>query len=104
MKDKIKPVHPGEILKEEFLTPMNITQYKLANDISVSQMKISEIVRGKRRITTDTALRLSKYFDISVEFWLGIQTDYDVEIARDNKKTSANIDKIKPVLSSMPPL
>ncbi len=75
------PLHPGEILLEEFLKPMGITQYRLAKDINVPQRRISEIVQGKRAITADTALRLGKYFNVSPELWLGLQADYDIRVA-----------------------
>ena len=80
---KMKPLHPGEILLEEFLTPMNLSQNRLALDIRVPARRINEIVLGKRRITADTALRLAKYFDMSPQFWLGLQTDYDLDVAED---------------------
>ena len=99
--EKIKPVHPGEILLEEFIKPFGISQYKLAKDIHVSQMKISEIVNKKRRITVDTALRLSKYFGVSTDFWMGLQNDYDVEIAKDNEEIYSNIAKIQPLAANM---
>ena len=76
---KLKNIHPGEILLEEFLIPFNITAYKLAKDIEIPQTRLSEIIKGNRRITADTALRLSKYFGNSPKFWLGIQDDYDIE-------------------------
>lgn len=76
---KLKNVHPGEILSEEFLMAFNITAYKLAKDIEIPQTRISEIIKGNRRITADTALRLSKYFGNSAKFWLGLQDDYDIE-------------------------
>ena len=95
--EKIKPVHPGEILLEEFIKPLGISQYRLAKDINVSQMKISEIVNKKRRVTVNTALRLSKYFGVSPEFWMGIQNDYDIENAMDNKEVYNNIEKIQPL-------
>jgi len=76
------PTHPGEILLEEFLKPMGISQYRLAKDIGVPAMRISKIVRGERGISADTALRLARYFDMSVEFWTGIQTHYDTELAK----------------------
>ena len=98
--EKIKPVHPGEILLEEFIKPFGISQYKLAKDINVSQMKISEIVNKKRRITVDTALRLAKYFGMSPEFWMGLQNDYDVETTLDNKEVSNNISKIQPLTNN----
>ena len=76
---KLKNIHPGEILSEEFLIPFNITAYKLAKDIEIPQTRISEIIKGNRRITADTALRLSKYFGNSAKFWLGLQDDFDIE-------------------------
>lgn len=76
---KLKNIHPGEILSQEFLLPFNITAYKLAKDIEIPQTRISEILKGNRRITADTALRLSKYFGNSAKFWLGLQDDYDIE-------------------------
>ena len=76
---KLKNIHPGEILSEEFLVPFNITAYKLAKDIEIPQTRISEILKGNRRITADTALRLSKYFGNSAKFWLGLQDDFDIE-------------------------
>ncbi len=76
---KLNNVHPGEILTEEFLVPLNISAYKLSKDIGIPQTRISEIVKGNRRITADTALRLSKYFGNSAKFWLGLQDDFDIE-------------------------
>lgn len=78
--NRLKNIHPGEVLKEEFLEPIGITQYRIAKDIGISQIKISEIIRGKRRITIDTAIRLSKYFGTSIKFWLNLQNDYDTEV------------------------
>lgn len=101
MTEKIKALHPGEVLFEEFIEPLGISQYKLAKDIDVSQMKISDIVNRKRRITTDTALRLSRYFGTSIEFWLGLQNDYDVDTALNNQELSIKINKIHPLLSKM---
>jgi len=75
--------HPGEILLEEFLKPMGITQYRLAKEISVSQRRIGEIVAGKRSVTADTGLRLSKFFGMSENFWTGLQADYDREMTKD---------------------
>ena len=80
---KLPPVHPGEILQEEFLEPMEISQYRLAKDISVSPRRINEIVHRQRSITADTALRLSRYFGTSERFWLNLQTGYDLEIEKD---------------------
>ena len=76
---RLKNIHPGEILSEEFLIPLNISAYKLSKDIEIPQTRISEIVKGNRRITADTALRLSKYFGNSAKFWLGLQDDFDIE-------------------------
>ena len=84
MKDKQLPtIHPGEILMEEFLEPMGISQYRLAKDISVSPRRINEIVHGKRAITADTALRLGRFFGMSPQFWLNLQTRYDLEVTED---------------------
>ena len=80
---RMTPLHPGEILQEEFLKPMNLSQNRLALDIRVPARRINEIVLGKRRITADTALRLAKYFDMSPQFWLGLQMDYDLDVAED---------------------
>ena len=83
MSRKIEPIHPGEILLEEFLIPMEISQYRLAKDISVPARRINEIVLGKRAITADTALRLSAYFGLSEKFWLNLQMRYNLEIEKD---------------------
>ncbi len=84
--DRLPNIHPGEILKEEFLVPLNITAYRLSKDIGIPQTRISEILKGNRRITADTALRLSYYFGISPKFWLGLQDDYDLEEEKVNKQ------------------
>jgi addiction module HigA family antidote len=76
---KLKNIHPGEILKEEFLLPLALSAYRLSKDIGIPQTRISEIIKGHRRITADTALRLSKYFGNSAKFWLGLQDDFDLE-------------------------
>ena len=76
---KLKNIHPGDVLKEEFLTPLGISAYRLSMDIGVPQTRISEILKGNRSITADTALRLSKYFGNSPNFWLGLQNDFDIE-------------------------
>lgn len=76
---RLKNIHPGEILQEEFLTPFSITAYRLSKDIGIPQTRVSEILKGNRRITADTALRLSKYFGNSAKFWLGLQDDFDLE-------------------------
>jgi len=88
---KIKPIHPGEILLEEFLKPMELSQNQLANHIGVPPRRINEIVHGKRRVTADTALRLAHYFEMSPQFWLGLQMDYDLDIEED--KLSKRIEK-----------
>ncbi len=81
--NKMSPIHPGEILLEEFLTPMHLSQNKIANDMGVPPRRINEIVHGKRRITADTALRLAHYFEMSPQFWLGLQMDYDLDVEED---------------------
>jgi len=80
---KMNPLHPGEILLEEFLIPMNLSQNKIATDIGVAPRRINEIVHGKRRVTADTALRLAHYFNMSPQFWLGLQMDYDLDVEED---------------------
>ena len=80
---KLAPVHPGEVLLEEFLGPMALSQYRLAKDISVPPRRINEIVHGKRSVSADTALRLARYFGTSERFWLNLQTGYDLEVERD---------------------
>jgi addiction module HigA family antidote len=82
-KKKFNPIHPGEILLEEFLKPMGISQYRLARDIHVPPRRINEIVHGKRSVSADTALRLSRYFGLSERFWLNLQARYDLEIEKD---------------------
>ncbi|MFN9960883.1 MAG: HigA family addiction module antitoxin, partial [bacterium] len=79
MSKKLKNIHPGEILLEEFLIPLEISAYRLSKDIGIPQTRVSEIIKGNRRITADTALRLSKYFGNSAKFWLGLQDDFDIE-------------------------
>ncbi len=76
---KLPNIHPGEVLKEEFLIPLGITAYRLSKDLKIPQTRTSEIIHGRRRITADTALRLSKYFGTSAQFWLNLQNDYDLE-------------------------
>lgn len=83
MSGKLPPVHPGEVLLEEFLKPMGISQYRLAKDISVPPRRVNEIVHGKRGITADTALRLSRFFGTSERFWLNLQGRYDIEVEKD---------------------
>jgi addiction module HigA family antidote len=86
LNKRIEPIHPGEILLEEFLIPMEISQYRLAQDINVPARRINEIVLGKRAITADTALRLSEYFGLSEKFWLNLQMRYNLEIEKDRLK------------------
>ena len=81
--EKLPPVHPGEVLLEEFMNPLSITQYRIAKDIGVHPRRVNEIVHGKRAITADTALRLARYFGTSERFWLNLQGRYDLEIAKE---------------------
>jgi addiction module HigA family antidote len=83
MEERLAPIHPGEILLEEFLKPLEISQYRLAKDINVPARRINEIVLGKRAISADTALRLSRYFGLSERFWINLQTRYDLEKEKD---------------------
>lgn len=83
---KLRPVHPGEILAEEFIAPLGITQYRVAKDIKVPQRRVNEIVHGRRSITADTALRLARYFGTSPQFWLNLQGRYDLEAQGENLK------------------
>ena len=87
---RLKNIHPGEILKEEFLEPLNISAYRLAKETHHDQTRISEIIHQKRRITADTALRLAKFFGNSPQFWLGLQNDYDIEEEKTNKNAELN--------------
>ena len=82
MMKKLKNIHPGEILEEEFLKPLNITAYRLAKETQLDQTRISEIIHKKRRITADTALRLARFFGNTPQFWLGLQNDFDIEEER----------------------
>jgi len=84
MTDKLSPIHPGEVLLEEFIKPMNLSQNRIAIDIGVDARRINEIVLGKRSVTADTALRLSRFFGNSPQFWLGLQTQYDIDVAEDH--------------------
>lgn len=84
MTEKLSPIHPGEVLLEEFIKPMNLSQNRLAIDIGVDARRINEIVLGKRAVTADTALRLSRFFGNSPQFWLGLQTQYDIDVAEDH--------------------
>lgn len=93
---KLRNIHPGEVLKEEFLNPLEITAYRLSKDINIPQTRISEIIKGRRRITADTALRLSKYFGTTPKFWLGLQDDFDIEEEQNQIiEELHNIEKIK---------
>ena len=91
----LKNIHPGEILKEEFLEPLEISAYRLSKETFIPQTRISEIIKGNRRITADTALRLSKYFGTTAKFWLGLQDDYDIEEEKMAKKDE--LDTIQPM-------
>ncbi len=84
MTNKLSPVHPGEVLLEEFIKPMGLSQNRLAIDIGVDARRVNEIVLGKRAITADTALRLSRFFGNSPQFWMGLQTQYDLDVAEDH--------------------
>lgn len=88
--EKLANIHPGEILNYEFLNPLEITAYRLSKDLKIPQTRISEILKGNRRVTADTALRLSKYFGNSAKFWLGLQNDYDIEEEKECKKSELN--------------
>jgi antitoxin HigA-1 len=83
--DKLTNIHPGEVLQEEFILPLGISAYKLSKDTDIPQTRISQIIKGKRRVTADTALRLASYFGNSAKFWLGLQNDYDIEEEKINK-------------------
>lgn len=83
MDKKLNPIHPGEILMEEFLKPIGVSQYRLAKDISVPPRRINEIVHGRRSVTADTALRFGRFFGMSPQFWLNLQTRYDLEVTED---------------------
>ena len=100
MEGKFAPIHPGEILFEEFLKPMNISQYRLAKDITVHPRRINEIVHGKRSITADTALRLARYFGMSERFWLNLQSRYDLELEKD--RLEGRLEREVKVLAARP--
>ena len=82
---KLKNIHPGEVLSEEFLTPLGLSAYRLSKDVGIPQTRVSEILKGNRRVTADTALRLSRYFGNSAKFWLGLQDDFDIEEEEQSK-------------------
>jgi antitoxin HigA-1 len=87
---RLHNIHPGEILSEEFLTPLGVSAYRLSKDTGIPQTRISAIIKGNRRITADTALRLAKYFGNSAKFWLGLQDDFDIEEENQNLKNTLN--------------
>ncbi len=91
--EKLENIHPGEILMFEFLEPLEISAYRLSKSLKIPQTRISEIIKGNRRITADTALRLSKYFGTSAKFWLGLQDDYDIEEERNIKQNELDLIK-----------
>ena len=93
--EKLKNIHPGEILQEEFLKPMEISAYRLAKETFIPQTRISEIIKGNRRVTADTALRLAKFFGTTAKFWLGLQDDFDLEEEKESKEKEIN--DIKPL-------
>ena len=88
--EKLSNIHPGEVLLHEFLKPLKISAYRLSKDLLIPQTRISQIIKGNRRVTADTALRLSKYFGNSAKFWLGIQDDYDIEEEKHSKEAELN--------------
>jgi antitoxin HigA-1 len=94
---RLRNIHPGEVLSEEFLIPLEITAYRLSKEISIPQTRISEIIKGNRRITADTALRLSRFFGNSAKFWLGLQDDFDIEDeSRQKEKELKTIKRFAP--------
>jgi len=94
--EKLSNIHPGEVLLYEFLEPLEISAYRLSKDLKIPQTRVSQIIKGNRRITADSALRLSKYFGTSAKFWLGLQDDYDIEEERVSKKVE--LSEIKTIL------
>ena len=96
MRKRAAPIHPGEILLKEFLQPMAISQYRLAKDVSVPARRINEIVHGKRSISADTALRLSRYFGMTEQFWMNLQSRYDLELEKDRLGSRLE-DEVQPV-------
>ncbi len=99
--EKLANIHPGEILLEEFLIPLEVTAYRLSKDTEIPQTRISQIIKGKRRITADTALRLSSYFGTTPKFWLGLQDDFDIEVEQEMKKEILSKIKKKRTTTSM---
>ena len=100
-KSKLSNIHPGEILLEEFLQPLKITAYRLSKDLEIPQTRISQIIKGNRRITADTALRLSFFFGNSAKFWLGLQDDYDIEEVKNNHAAIFNKIKLKREMNAL---
>lgn len=96
--EKLPNIHPGEILLTEFLLPLEISAYRLSKDLRIPQTRISQIIKGKRRITADTALRLSNYFGTSAKFWLGLQDDFDIE--EESRSKESELSTIKPLLKN----
>jgi antitoxin HigA-1 len=96
MNERVAPIHPGEILMEEFLVPMGISQYRVAKDISVPPRRINEIVHGKRGISADTALRLARFFGTSERFWVNLQTRYELEVEKDRLGMRL-LDEVRPL-------
>jgi antitoxin HigA-1 len=92
--NKLPSIHPGEVLKEEFLTPLGISQYRLAKEIGVPESRISAICQGKRAVVADTAIRLARFFGTTAGFWLGLQSDYDTEEAE--RRSAGDLEKINP--------
>jgi addiction module HigA family antidote len=99
MNEKLNPVHPGEVLLEEFLKPMGLSQNRVSLEIGVHPRRINEIVLGKRRITADTALRLARYFGTSPQFWMGLQNDYDLDLASDNLGDRLDLE-VRPMMAT----
>ncbi len=93
--EKLKNIHPGEVLMEEFLIPLKITSYRLSKELGIPQTRVSELTKGRRRVTADTALRLSSYFGNSPKFWLGLQDDYDLEEC--NLELAGQLENIRPL-------
>ena len=93
--ERLANIHPGEVLKEEFLLPLEITAYRLAKDLDIPQTRVSEIIHGRRRITADTALRLGKYFGMTAQFWLNLQNDYDLE--EEKTRIEAELERIQEI-------
>ena len=100
MTEKLPPIHPGEILEEDFMWPLGLTAYRVAKDIGVDPPRIHSIISGKRSITADTALRLGHYFGVSAQFWLNLQTQYDLEGESDRFEESGLLSTITPVQTS----